>query len=363
MLTQLEIVPKYIFKFVYPIGQDFVLFNENHIVVRSFFESWRTILGAIGFFGIHILAWSVRTKFPLIFFGVFFYSTGHVLESSALSLELYFEHRNYLPSVGILFLVVGVLGRFSKNLCVSVFAAFFVIYGGVNSLITFQESKIWGSPLQQAIHWYKQNPKSDRAHGHLAAQLVSYGYYAEASEFYRKTIEEFENDVTKPLLWLELQCATEGELADINIRAALLRYAQNSSYYKEVRNIIGSILRRYESNQCNNRVVSELEDTILVLLENESFSRDRTDLLITLSKLNFYQDDVSAAREFMMIAHGESERIDVMLSLAQIEIALGHRNIAKRYLSEAESKCSVRRGVECLKLRQNFKELAEELSR
>ena len=41
-------------------------------------------------------------------FGIAWFLVGHSIESTVFSLELYFEHRNYFPGVG-LFLLAGVL--------------------------------------------------------------------------------------------------------------------------------------------------------------------------------------------------------------------------------------------------------------
>ncbi|MBN2711112.1 MAG: hypothetical protein JXR97_01565 [Planctomycetes bacterium] len=45
---------------------------------------------------------------PLLVFGILFFYLGHVVESSVIMLEVVFEHRMYLPSVG-LYLAVGLL--------------------------------------------------------------------------------------------------------------------------------------------------------------------------------------------------------------------------------------------------------------
>gem|GEM_PF-5949227 len=363
VLTQFEIVPGYIFKFFYPVGQDFILFYENYPVVRGFFESWVVIASVIAFTTLHFFAWRFRARFPLFFLGVFFYTVGHLLESSFLSLELYFEHRNYFPSIGLLFVVLEGLMRIPQKIQLPVVLSVLVVLGSANAFITFQESKIWGRPLQQAILWYQNNPTSNRAHGHLAVELIAGGHYKKASEFYAKTVDQFENDVTKPLLWLEVQCTQGEDFGDFNIRKVLLEYAQRSEYFKEAKNIIGAILRKSESGQCSGKIIQNLEDTVESLIANDNFRRDRIDLLITIAKINFYQGELGKAYEFMTAAYESSDRVDVMLSLAQIEIARQNFTSARDYLVEAEAECSKARYVKCLKLRGDFELVKEMLYR
>lgn len=52
------------------------------------------------------LAIYVRTKAPLFSLGLLWFFMGHVLESTVLPLELTYEHRNYVPSYGIVLAVL-----------------------------------------------------------------------------------------------------------------------------------------------------------------------------------------------------------------------------------------------------------------
>ncbi|MEP0203466.1 MAG: hypothetical protein ABJ084_04390 [Halioglobus sp.] len=52
---------------------------------------------------------SVARKYPFFLCGALFFFVGHSLESTVLPLELQFEHRNYLPSFGIVLMVYQLL--------------------------------------------------------------------------------------------------------------------------------------------------------------------------------------------------------------------------------------------------------------
>ena len=56
-----------------------------------------------------------RHKSPLITFGVFFFFLNMVIESSVVPLELVFEHRLYLPSIGFFLAVVGIIDLFLSS--------------------------------------------------------------------------------------------------------------------------------------------------------------------------------------------------------------------------------------------------------
>lgn len=362
MLTQFEIVPRYILKTIYPVGQSFSLFYDNYPVVKGIFDSWLVIFSFVFFLVVHVLGLLFRKRLPFFFLGIFFYTVGQLLESSFLSLELYFEHRNYLPSVGLLLIAIEGLIRLPKKIQPMMMMSILIVMGVVNSFLTYQESDIWGRPLHQAALWYNENPTSNRAHGHMAVQLVAAGRYAEAADFYSTTVDQFEYDVTKPLLWLEIQCVQGGELGGNKLYRTMLDYANHSAYYKEVKAIIGSIFRQYESGQCSGEVVQDLEDAVRVLIRNKNFDKDRIDLLITLAKINFYQGEIGEAHSFMMEAYRSSDRVDIKLSLAQIEIARRNFNVGALYLAEAVAQCEASRSIGCLKLRDDFEAVNKALS-
>ncbi len=60
------------------------------------------------------------------------------------------------------------------------------------------------------------------------------------------------------------------------------------------------------------------------------------------------------AYNFMMDAYKRSNRVDIKLSLAQIEIARQNFNAGELYLAEAVAQCEADRSIGCLKLRDDF---------
>jgi protein O-mannosyl-transferase len=105
VLTQPRIVIFYLSQIFYPIA-DRLSLDHDIVVSTGLFSPWTTfasivlILGLIG-----IAIWQIKKR-PLLAFAVLFFFLNHIIESSVISLELIFEHRNYLPSL-FLFLPVA----------------------------------------------------------------------------------------------------------------------------------------------------------------------------------------------------------------------------------------------------------------
>jgi len=104
-----------------------------------------------------------RTRWPL--FALLWFLFGHLLESTSIQLELYFEHRNYLPVYGIcLALAVGVASvpTAYRRLVVVVFGLFVMLQWAVLLSVT----TMWGQPIKAANVWAAERPASSRAVTH-----------------------------------------------------------------------------------------------------------------------------------------------------------------------------------------------------
>ena len=76
-----------------------------------------TALSLLAWVGAVAVALLLRKRYPLLVFALLFYLVAHSMESTILPLEMVFEHRNYLPSVGVCLLVAaGVISDFRDNL-------------------------------------------------------------------------------------------------------------------------------------------------------------------------------------------------------------------------------------------------------
>jgi tetratricopeptide (TPR) repeat protein len=130
---------------------------------------------------IAVLFWAIsqRKKLPIITYGIVWFFLNILIESSFFSLELVFEHRMYLPSVGlILSLVVAVY-----SLCHALFSghsgrdfrrlswcAFAILAAGL-TLATFERNQAWSDSITLNTDNVLKAPKNPRAHANLAVAL------------------------------------------------------------------------------------------------------------------------------------------------------------------------------------------------
>lgn len=81
------------------------LFHDDIVLSRGWFQPISTLISVISWGGMLIAALLLRNRLPVFTFAILWFLVGHSMESSFLPLELVYEHRNYLPSMGIIIFI------------------------------------------------------------------------------------------------------------------------------------------------------------------------------------------------------------------------------------------------------------------
>jgi hypothetical protein len=173
LLTQSRILWEYLYLAYLPHVPSLGPFHDDYEVARSLADP-KTLL-AVGAWAItFVAAFALRKRAPLFTFAVAWYVGGHLLESTTIPLELYFEHRNYLPLAGPTFaLVAGTHNLVARRRNIVAFAL--VIYASVLGGVLYSVSSLWGNPAIAAEMWYLYRPTSIRAGHFIAAQMERVG--------------------------------------------------------------------------------------------------------------------------------------------------------------------------------------------
>jgi len=108
----------------------------------------------------------MRRRHPAFALAITFYFAGQLLESTSIPLELYFEHRNYVPAL----LTFWPLGLWlADNRSLHMFKkALLITLPLVLAWMTYSRAEVWGSPQTQALIWARINPASPRAQANAA---------------------------------------------------------------------------------------------------------------------------------------------------------------------------------------------------
>jgi tetratricopeptide (TPR) repeat protein len=128
-------------------------------------------------------AWRFRRRAPAAACAVLFFLAGHVLESTTIPLELYFEHRNYLPAALLFWPVARALIAWPSSPGLRILAASALV--GLLFWSTWQRSTLWANQDRLAEVWLRTNPDSPRAMAFAATRWVVSGRARDAVELVR----------------------------------------------------------------------------------------------------------------------------------------------------------------------------------
>ena len=76
------------------------LFHDDFVISRGLFDPPETAVSVFVVFGLLGLGVLLAKRRPVLAFAILWFFAGHSLEAGIAPLELYFEHRNYLPLAG-----------------------------------------------------------------------------------------------------------------------------------------------------------------------------------------------------------------------------------------------------------------------
>ena len=172
LLTQIHVIPDYLRQILLPTLADGGIYHDDYPITRSLFDSASTTLLALLLLAISSLALWKFKQWPLVAFAILWFFVGHAMESTVIPLELYFEHRNYLPAIGPLMAIAALpfmLKSYQKTVA-------FMLAGWFCFLIalTTAQARLWGNWEMLATVWSAEHPMSQRAAQEMANyQLVS----------------------------------------------------------------------------------------------------------------------------------------------------------------------------------------------
>ena len=154
-------------------------------ISKSLFDPWTTVAAIIVLLLILVAAVLISRKRPLISYCIIFFFLNHLIEGSFISLQLVYEHRNYLPSmlffVPLSILIIYALSYFKarKHMFVilsSAITAIIIIQG----VTVFIQNNIFKDDL---IFWSdnaEKAPDLDIVHNNLGVALLKAGRFPEA---------------------------------------------------------------------------------------------------------------------------------------------------------------------------------------
>lgn len=166
LLTEPRVLLDYLFLLAVPRSMSTGLYNDDYAPSLDLWQPAATLPAALAIVGLVVLAFRLRRSAPSLSAALLFFFAGHLLESSAVPLELYFEHRNYLPALLLFWPLARTLCVWSAPMATRIAVASAII--ALLAFTTHGRVELWGQPKALAALWARQNPESSRAQATIA---------------------------------------------------------------------------------------------------------------------------------------------------------------------------------------------------
>lgn len=205
LLTEPRILWEYLYHLYVPRIEGRGLFQDGYQISTGWLHPWTTLPSILGLLALFFGAIWLRRKWPwgsYVALAVLFFLAAHVMESSLIGLELYFEHRNY-AAAAFLFLplamvLVWMVERRSRLIGLSGVTVLLVLLAG----LTWQRATLWGDTEALQTYWAVTSPSSPRAQNRLAARLLDQGDVPGALRLLDQAMTRLPDSALLSMQWL-----------------------------------------------------------------------------------------------------------------------------------------------------------------
>lgn len=367
LLTEARVLFSYISWILVPSVQGLSFFHDNYVVSKSLFQPLTTIIAITSLFLLIVASIFGKKKFQTVGFGFIWFLASHSLESTILPLELVFEHRNYLASLGIIIAVV-VYGTviFTKFDRIKFGNALAIVFVCFLSITTFTRSSLWGNQFALLSSETKYNPMSARAYYELGRWYLSNADMNEAdniekvSNYFRKTAE-VKDDYIIGLVGLILLHHESEDQTEKTFWAQEI--ARRSALYKLDTTSPGALAsliqcRVNKAELC--RIADKNIETIYsaVLANNQISKEMKAIFLSSYSKYHFIvKKDLYSGIELMRQAMEiDPHELEYKLQMADLLLFIEERDAAMAILNHVKKEDTL--GVHSNKIHQLRKNIA-----
>ena len=262
LLTESRILVDYLRHWFVPELYTAGLFQDHFAKSSGFLAPVSTLLSLL----FHVLLIGLcllrRRAWPLFAFGVLFFYGSHLLESTVLNLELYFEHRNYLAAA---FLLPPLLLALRERLGTAAFAIVALLMIATLAGFTRYTAGIWASYPAIVEASAQKAPLSARAQQQYALILYNDRRYEEALQVVDAAIERLPMDEQLPMLRSTILCNL-GLLSAADF-AALRRKVASRAFDPRSINLYETLVSSVSSGSCPAVSLQDLKSFFTAMLE------------------------------------------------------------------------------------------------
>lgn len=360
VLTESRVLCFYISLILIPRINGFGLFHDDIAISTTLFSPWTTILSIAFILLLLTAAFYYRKKKPLFALGIGWFFIGHLLESTFFPLEIAHEHRNNLPSIGIIlaaFSLIPFVKLDSKKVTVSV-----ILIALILGSTTWLRAKQWGGYQTLAYYEAEHHPNSPAIQALLSNAANQAGDIDTATRAIKKAMELEPNEIAYAMHYQNILAIHDKEIPDTLQQETLKRIQRNQATPSTILALqqISSCLDKKPCAPLKNNYIEWLDTFIQQnpLSSNYYYFRGKA--------YRANGDDIAALNSFQKAHELRSDFLHPLFEMIVILLKKGHIYQAEQLFSDlkaANNKSANPRNSEIIKLEKNIAILKEKLQR
>lgn len=293
-----------------------------------------TLIGLLFWIGLLVMAIRLRRRLPVLLFGVAFFLIGHLVESSIIGLELYFAHRNYVPSFGVYFALVFAASMAPVQYRKAI-ASVMVIYIGLFALVLWQATSTWSQPDFAAERWLAANPHSERAVQYLARRYTHQGRVGAARAVLDDAAARYPDRPMVQIQRVQICIGREDEFPQLLQEVAT--YLETARFAPGSATLLAMIAQDNPSELCSQLDLAPLAVLADALLQNPPYVRDKLShghLLFVKGMARLNADETAGAIELFQESFEVYPHLDTAFYAASLMSNLDQDDAIDAFLAE-----------------------------
>lgn len=349
VLTESRVICFYIGLIFIPRINGFGLFHDDIALSTSLLSPWTTLPSILFIIALIASAFYFRKKNPLYALGVGWFFIGHLLESTIFPLEIAHEHRNNLPSIGLILAAISLIPHAAINN--KKLIAGFLLVALVLGSTTWLRAKQWGNYQSLAYFEASHHPNSPAIQALLSNAANQAGDIEVATNAIKKAMELEPNETAYAMHYQNILAIHNKPIPDALQQETLRRIRANrlTPSTQLALDQIAGCLKKEPCAPLKNNYLEWIDAVINKEPNNALYYYHRGKAKRSLNKelpaLNDFQRAHEINAEFL---HPLFEMADILLQAGQVsqaEEVIG-------WIENANEKTTFRRDKEIEQLKQ-----------
>jgi len=305
--TQPQILLEYLRLAFIPNITAFNPFHDNYNHVQNLSESPKAIFSIIFWLVSFLTAMIFRKYWPIFSFAVLWFLVAHLLESTVIGLELYFEHRNYValfgPCLAIIILISQTPEKYKKLITSS-----FIFYWLLLLFSLSQVTQLWGDQNRAAQTWYIAQPGSERSTEHLSLIYLNNNQIEQAKSILEHQVKLCPNCIGSLAQALLVSCIANDKDNTNTFYTEMLENAKIAKRLGSAPSALSALKLQIEEKNCTLLTLRDLKmlNKSLINVQGSSFDKKIT-ILINLHQIAIKNGDKVENLRLLRLAWQEKQ--------------------------------------------------------